>query len=184
MHRPFLLSIALVRTLPLRTSPTCLGRRGSTAPFRFCAAFIRLRSWRSRRFWTAQPGAVTLVYLALLQREPMFCLVLLAFSQVTFLKSGSICPAGSADFAGQGKFCRVKNRARQTSPGHIYLARAKSIPNQTLPPSGMALANGHAGKTPKSNARYQGHARTPRTERLTCLLASTPIRAPLSRCST
>jgi hypothetical protein len=76
-------------------------------------------------------------------------MVLLAFSHLTFLKSGSICPAGPAAFARLGNFCRVGKRARQLSPGRIFHPNAKSMFNQTLPPFGTAIANAHAGKTPK-----------------------------------
>jgi hypothetical protein len=75
-------------------------------------------------------------------------LVLLVFSRVTFLKSGSICPCHPAVFAGCGKFCRVGKRTRQLSPGRFFLFDTKSMFNQNLPFSGTALANGHAGKTP------------------------------------
>jgi hypothetical protein len=81
-------------------------------------------------------------------------LVLLDFLRVTFLKSGSICPSHQAVFAGCGKFCRAGTGMRQLSPGAIFLTRAKSMFNQNLPFSGTALANDHAGKTPKSIARY------------------------------
>jgi hypothetical protein len=100
------------------------------------------------------PDAVTLVNSALYRREPVFSLVSLAFSRPTFLKSGRICPSHQAEFAGCGKFCRVENRARQLSPGPIFLRHTKSMFNQNLPFSGTGLANAHAGKTPKSIARY------------------------------
>jgi hypothetical protein len=99
-------------------------------------------------------AAVTPVNAELYRREPVFSAVLLAFSHVTFLKSGSICPSHWAEFAARGKFCRVENGARQLSPGAIYLVRAKSMFNQNLPFRGTGLANAHAGKTPKSIARY------------------------------
>jgi hypothetical protein len=100
------------------------------------------------------PIAVTLVNVELYRREPVFSAVLLAFSLSLFSKSGSICPSHPAKFAECGKFCRVENRARQLSPGTIFLSHAKSMFNQNLPFSGTALANAHAGKTPKSIARY------------------------------
>src|SRR5476649_444439 len=93
----------------------------------------------------------SLLNMTLCRREPIFSAVFRSFSQPPFMKSGVICPLHPARIADGGKFCRAGRAARKRLPGPIFLTAAKSMFNQVLRRTGMALANGYAGKTPKEH---------------------------------
>jgi hypothetical protein len=123
-----------------------------------CIAPLFLMALRLAPLPFTGPAFIVVNY-APYRREPVFSLELLDFLSGTFLKSGSICPANRQNLPVCGNFCRVRVLPRQFSPGPIYLAGAKSMFNQILPPFGTSFASSYAGKTPKE------HCSIPRTER-------------------